>query len=53
MMGFPLTKIDPMLNRVVKQWTGPGGDSVRAALGSVWLTDLKGGKVMRFDAGHL
>lgn len=35
MMGLPLTKIDPTLNRVVQQWTGPGGDSVRAALGSV------------------
>jgi virginiamycin B lyase len=53
MFGFPITKIDPAVNRVVKQWTGPGGDSIRAGLGSVWLTDLKRGKVMRFDAGQL
>jgi virginiamycin B lyase len=53
MFGFPITKIDPSVNRVVKQWTGPGGDSIRAGLGSVWLTDLKHGKVMRFDAGQL
>ena len=53
MMGFPITKIDPRSNRVVKQWTGAGGDSIRAALGSVWLTDLKGQKVMRIDAGQL
>jgi len=53
MMEFPITKIDPSANRVVKQWTGPGGDSIRAALGSVWLTDLKLGKVMRFDASQL
>lgn len=53
MFGFPITKIDPAANRVVKQWTGLGGDSIRAGLGSVWLTDLKRGKVMRFDAGQL
>ncbi|HTQ53238.1 MAG TPA: hypothetical protein VMI94_02195 [Bryobacteraceae bacterium] len=53
MMGFPITKIDSQANQVVKQWTGPGGDSIRAGLGSVWLTDLKGQKVMRFDPGQL
>jgi virginiamycin B lyase len=53
MFKFPITKIDSKSNSVVKQWTGPGGDSIRAGLGSVWLTDLKGQKVMRIDAGQL
>jgi virginiamycin B lyase len=46
-MEFPLTRIDAKANKVVAQWHGKGGDSVRYAFGSVWLTDLKGGKVWR------
>ena len=53
MFGFPITRIDPSTNRVTGQWTGRGGDSIRAGLGSIWLTDLKRGKVMRFAAGDL
>src|SRR5947208_1432438 len=32
---IPLSQIDPVTNKVVRQWRGQGGDSVRAALGSV------------------
>ena len=46
-MEFPLTRIDAKTNRVVAQWHGAGGDSVRYAFGTVWLTDLKGGKIWR------
>jgi virginiamycin B lyase len=46
-MEFPLTRIDAKTNKVVAQWHGAGGDSVRYAFGAVWLTDLKGGKVWR------
>lgn len=53
MFGFPITRIDPESNRVSRQWTGSGGDSIRAGLGSVWLTDLKGERVMRIDSGKL
>ena len=49
MMQIPLTEIDPATNRVVRQWVGPGGDSVRTGHGSIWLTDLKGHKVWRID----
>jgi virginiamycin B lyase len=52
---FPLTQIDAKTNKVVAQWHGAGGDSVRAAFGTVWLTDLKGGKIWRIPArssGH-
>lgn len=46
--GLPITKIDAASNEVTAQWAGPGGDSIRVGHGSLWLTDLKGGKVWRF-----
>ena len=45
--GFPITRIDPAKNKVVQQWTGQGGDSIRYAHGSIWLTFLSGAKVWR------
>jgi virginiamycin B lyase len=38
---FPLTRIDATSNKVVGQWSGPGGDAVRFGLGSIWLSNLK------------
>jgi DNA-binding beta-propeller fold protein YncE len=48
-MEFPLSQIDAKTNKVVAQWHGKGGDSVRYAFGSVWLTDLLGEKVWRIN----
>ena len=48
-MEFPLTRIDTKTNKVVAQWHGKGGDSVRYAFGTIWLTDLRGGKVWRIS----
>jgi virginiamycin B lyase len=45
---IPLSEIDPATNQVVRQWVGPGGDSVRAAHGSVWLSNLREQNVWRF-----
>ena len=45
---IPLSEIDPATNLVVRQWVGPGGDSVRAAHGSVWLSNLREQNVWRF-----
>ena len=45
--GFPITRIDPAKNKVVQQWVGKGGDSIRYAHGSVWLTFLTDAKVWR------
>lgn len=45
--GFPITRIDPATNLVTGQWHGAGGDSIRCAHGSVWLTSLTGAKVWR------
>jgi streptogramin lyase len=44
---IPLTRIDVKTNKVTRQWTGTGGDSVRAAHGSIWLTDLRRGLLWR------
>jgi virginiamycin B lyase len=43
----PLTRIDAGANRVVKQWTGKGGDSLRFGFGSLWITDYKKGLLSR------
>jgi YVTN family beta-propeller protein len=45
----PITEIDPATNSVVKQWFGAGGDSIRIAHGSVWLSNLRDGNVWRFS----
>jgi virginiamycin B lyase len=50
---IPLTRIDPTTNRVVRQWTGRGGDSVRYARGSLWLTDYKRGLLWRIPLRNL
>jgi virginiamycin B lyase len=46
---IPITKIDPATNTVTKQWAGPGGDSIRVAFGSVWLSNLREQNVWRID----
>ncbi|MES1257230.1 MAG: hypothetical protein ABUS51_02325, partial [Acidobacteriota bacterium] len=38
---IPISEIDPADNKVVRQWTGNGGDSIRAGHGSVWLSNLR------------
>ena len=45
----PITKIDPETNKVVKQWMGAGGDSLRIGHGSLWLSNLSQGNVWRVD----
>ncbi len=47
MIQIPITDIDPATNKVVRQWFGPGGDSIRVAFGSLWLTDIRGQNVWR------
>jgi virginiamycin B lyase len=46
-IGYPITRIDPATNAVTGQWHGAGGDSIRVAHGSLWLTNLKGAVVWR------
>jgi virginiamycin B lyase len=43
----PLTQVDSRANKVVHQWVGTGGDSLRVGFGSVWLTNYKRGLLWR------
>ena len=49
-LGVPLTRIDATTNKVVRQWVGKGGDSLRFGYDSIWLTDYKKGLLSRFPA---
>jgi len=53
LFGIPVTRIDSAENKVIRQWHGTGGDSIRAGLGSIWLTSLKAGLVWRVAPGKL
>jgi len=46
---YPITRIDPSTNKVAQQFYGEGGDSIRAGLGWVWLTNIRAGTVWRID----
>jgi streptogramin lyase len=50
---IPITEIDPQTNKVVRQWTGDGGDSIRVAHGSIWLSNLRQHNVWRIDPSAL
>ncbi len=50
---IPLTRVDTTTNTVVKQWVGPGGDSLRAGFGSVWITDYRKGSISRIPMDEL
>lgn len=45
--GIPLSQIDPKTNKVIRQWTGRGGDAVRFGHESIWLTDYHAGLLWR------
>jgi YVTN family beta-propeller protein len=49
LIQIPICEIDPETNQVIRQFTGPGGDSIRAAHGSVFLSNLGAGTVWRID----
>ena len=51
--SVPLAAIDPKTNTVFRQWTGPGGDSLRFGHGSIWLTDYRQGTLARFSIASL
>jgi virginiamycin B lyase len=51
--GVPLTRIDATANKVVRQWVGKGGDSLRYGFGSIWITDYKKGLLSRIAIEEL
>ncbi len=46
---IPLSRIDSKSNKVIRQWVGTGGDSMRIGFDSVWLTDYRKGLLWRFS----
>jgi virginiamycin B lyase len=44
----PLSRIDSQTNKVLRQWVGRGGDSLRVGHDSIWLTDYHSGLVWCF-----
>jgi virginiamycin B lyase len=52
-IDIPLTQISPATNKVLRQYTGPGGDSVRFVHNSLWLTHLRAGLLWRFPPPKL
>ena len=50
---IPISQIDPATNKVVRQWFGPGGDSIRAGFGTVWLSNLSQGTLWRIHPNQL
>ena len=49
----PLSEIDPDTNRLVRQWTGGGGDAVRIGHGSIWLSNVLEQNIWRIDLKKL
>lgn len=45
--GVPLSRIDATTNKVVKQWVGKGGDSLRFGFDAIWIADYKKGRLSR------
>src|SRR5580693_4454270 len=52
-LAVPLTRIDASTNKVVRQWVGKGGDSLRFGFDSLWLTDYKKGSLSRIPIPQL
>jgi hypothetical protein len=52
MPGFPITRIDPVGERVVQQFYGEGGGFLVTTQNSVWLADT-GGKLLRLDTRRI
>ena len=44
----PISRIDPITNKVTAQLYGPGGDAMRIGHGYVWLSNGREGRVWRF-----
>jgi hypothetical protein len=47
--GFPITRIDPVSEKVVQQFWGAGGGAIQFGQGSLWLTNLQEGTLWRID----
>ena len=53
MMKTPLTAVDAARSVILCQWKGAGGDAIGVGHGSIWLTDLSAGTVLRIALSDL
>jgi virginiamycin B lyase len=49
----PLTRVNASTNKVIRQWVGEGGDSLRVGFDSIWITDYKRGLLERISIQQL
>ncbi len=49
----PVSRIDPVAEKVTHQFRGPGGDAIRVLHGSVWLSNGRWSNVWRFQASKV
>jgi len=47
--GFPISRIDPKTDKVVQQFVGEGGGSLKASPGVILLTNVKQSTTWRLD----
>jgi virginiamycin B lyase len=50
---MPLSRIDPITNKVTAQFYGSGGDALRVLYGSVWLSNGRWGNVWRLHPSKI
>lgn len=50
---IPVSRIDPVQNKVVQQFVGPGGDGIEVGHGSVWLSNFSAAAVWRVQPSKL
>jgi YVTN family beta-propeller protein len=50
---MPITKIDPVTEKVVAQFYGPGGDAIDVGHGSVWLSNGRWSNVWRIQPSKI
>jgi streptogramin lyase len=54
MDGTPMTRIDPVKNKVVDQYGNyPKADGIRYGFGSVWVSDHGKGELWRIDPSKM
>ncbi len=50
---IPISRIDPVTNKVSSQYAGAGGDAILFAHGSVWLSNLREQNIWRLDLSRI
>lgn len=50
---IPISRIDPATNKVVQQFTGDGGDAIRAGKGMLFVSNLRAATVWKVDPKSL